>query len=324
MVTASEPAWRRLTALLGVEHPVLQAGMGTATGPALVAAACEGGGLGILGCLRRNAAEVKALTHEIRALTSRPFGANHVIAHLDLEVLQATLDARVPVISSAWGDPSELVRAAHAAGSVVVHQVNTVEEAVRAQDAGTDVIVAQGGEGGGHVGWRSTFTLVPEVVDAVSPTLVVAAGGITDHRGVAAAVMLGAAGVLIGTRFVATYEAPVADRWKQAILAATGDQTVASRFYDAMRGERWPGAIVRTVRNRWTDEWADRSDEWEGVAEELRPSFLKGFAGGEFPMGGEGVGLIHELLPAAELPRRLWQGALDLLSELGPAPPPRY
>jgi NAD(P)H-dependent flavin oxidoreductase YrpB (nitropropane dioxygenase family) len=235
-----------------------------------------------------------------------------------LKALQATLDARVPVISSAWGDPSELARATHAAGSLVLHQVNTLEEAVRAQEAGVDVIVAQGGEGGGHVGRRATLTLVPEVVDAVAPTPVVAAGGITDHRGVAAALMLGAAGVLIGTRFVATHEAPVADHWKQAIVAATGDQTLTTGFYDAMRDERWPGATVRAIRNRWTDEWEDRPEEWEAVAEELRLPFLKGFAAGEFPMGGEGAGLIHEVLPANELPRRLWQGALDLLSDSGP------
>lgn len=318
-MTTPEPVWRRLTGLLGVEYPVLQAGMGTAAGPALVAAACEGGGLGILGCLRRNAADVETLIAEVRGLTSRPFGANHVIAHLDLQALEATLEAQAPVISSAWGDPTELAQAAHAAGSLVVHQVNTVEEALRAQEAGVDVIVAQGGEGGGHVGRRSTFTLVPEVVDAVAPTLVVAAGGITDHRGVAGALMLGAAGVLIGTRFIATYEASVADHWKQIIVTATGDQTVTTGFYDAMRSERWPGATVRTVRNPWTDEWEDRPDEWEAVAEELRASFLKGFATGEFPMGGEGVGLIHELLPATEVPRRLWQGALDLLSGSGPA-----
>jgi len=307
-----------LAALLGVEYPVLQAGMGTGTGPPLVAAVCEGGGLGILGCLRRDPADIERMLREIRALTSRPFGANHVIAHLDPKSLRVTIDAGVPVISTAWGDPSEVVRSAHAAGAVVVHQVNSVEEAVRARDAGADVIVAQGGEGGGHVGRRSTLTLVPEVGEAVWRAPVVAAGGITDHRGVAAAIVLGAAGALLGTRFLATHEAPVGQAWKQAIVAATGDQTVASSFSDAMRGERWPGAIVRVVRNRWTDEWAGRSDEWDAVAGELRPAFLKSFAAGEVPMAGEGVALIRELEPAAELPRRLWEGAMALLSETAP------
>jgi NAD(P)H-dependent flavin oxidoreductase YrpB (nitropropane dioxygenase family) len=306
----------RLTELLGIEYPVLQAGMGAATSPALVAAVSAGGGLGILGCLRRSSAEVSALTEEIKTRTSQPFAVNHVIAHLNREAFELTLDSGVPVVSTAWGDPRDVVAAAHASGSRVVHQVTTVAEAMRAADVGVDVIVAQGGEGGGHVGQRTTLTLVPEVVDAVTPTPVVAAGGIVDERGVAAAIALGASGVLIGTRFLATNEAPVSERWKGAVLTASGDQTVTSKFYDAIRGEDWPGAIVRTVRNRWTDEWAARADEWPAVAEELRPSFLEGFAAGEFPMAGEGVGLIHDVLAANELPRRLWEDARTLLARL--------
>jgi NAD(P)H-dependent flavin oxidoreductase YrpB (nitropropane dioxygenase family) len=227
-----------------------------------------------------------------------------------------TLEARVPVISTAWGDPGEVAEAAHRAGSIVVHQVNTLAEAIRARDAGVDVIVAQGGEGGGHVGRRSTLTFVPEVVDAVDPLPVVAAGGIVDERGVAAALVLGAAGVLLGTRFLASEEAPVAQAWKQAVLAATGDDTVTSRFSDAMRSEEWPGAIVRTIRNRWTDEWATRPEDWPAAADELRSEFLQAFAAGEFPMAGEGVGLIHDLASARDLPRRLWEGAERLLSQL--------
>lgn len=309
LLTGSE----KLARMLGVEYPVLQAGMGAATSPELVAAASEGGGLGILGCLRRSPDDVRGLLQEIRRLTSRPFAANHVVAHLNPDALRATLEARVPVISTAWGDPAEVVEAAHRAGSLVVHQVNTVAQAVRARDAGVDVIVAQGGDGGGHVGGRSTLTFVPEVVDAVAPLPVVAAGGIVDERGVAAALVLGAAGVLLGTRFLASEEAPVAAAWKQAVLSATGDDTVTSKLYDAMRSEHWPGAVVRTVRNRWTDEWASRPEEWPAVVDELRGEFLAGFAAGEFPMAGEGVGLIHDLASARDLPRRLWEGARRLL-----------
>lgn len=308
----------RLTELLGIEYPVLQAGMGAATSPALVAAVSAGGGLGILGCLRRSPAEVSALIEEVRTQTPQPFAANHVIAHLNRDAFQVTLDSGVPVVSTAWGDPQEVVTAAHASGSRVVHQVNTVAEAIRAANTGVDVIVAQGGEGGGHVGQRTTLTLLPEVVDAVMPTPVVAAGGIVDERGVAAAIALGAAGVLVGTRFLATKEAPVSEQWKGAVLAANGDQTVTSKFYDAIRGEEWPGAIVRTVRNRWTDEWGARAEEWPAVVEDLRPSFLEGFAAGEFPMAGEGVGLIHDVLAANDVPRRLWEGAQALLARLAP------
>ena len=188
-------------------------------------------------------------------------------------------------------------------------------KAIKAADAGVDAVVAQGSDGGGHVGHRTTFTLVPQVVDVVSPLPVLAAGGVVDARGVAAALVLGAAGVLLGTRFVATPEAPVAEGWKQAIVSATGDDTVSTKLYDALRGESWPGAVVRTVRNRWTDEWAGRPEEWAAVAEELRPSFLESMAAGEFPMAGEGAGLIRDVTPAGDLPRALWEGALAILRE---------
>lgn len=321
MTDGLEGGSRRLAELLGIEYPVLQAGMGSATSAALVAAVSEGGGLGILGALRRAPAEVRSLIGEIRALTSRPFAVNHVIAHLNRPALEATLEAGVPVISTAWGDPGAIVELAHAAGALVVHQVSTVEQALRACEVGVDVVVAQGGEGGGHVGRRATLTLLPEVVDAIAPRPVVAAGGIVDHRGVAAALCLGASAVLVGTRFLATQEAAVAGAWKEAIIAASGDQTVTSRFYDAMREEEWPGAVVRSVRNRWTDEWAARTEEWTAVAEELRPEFIEGFAAGEFPMAGEGAGLIHDIRPARELPRLLWEGAQDLLREIAPGHP---
>ena len=311
----TQEAVDRLVGLLGVRYPVLQAGMGTATSPDLVAAVSDGGGLGILGCLRRRPDDVRRLIGDIREKTSRPFGANHVIAHLNREALAVTLEERVPVISTAWGDATDVVRDAHAAGAVVVHQVNTVEEAIRAAAAGVDAVVAQGSDGGGHVGHRTTFTLVPQIVDVVSPLPVLAAGGVVDARGVAAALVLGAAGVLLGTRFVATPEAPVAEGWKQAIVSATGDDTVSTKLYDAIRGESWPGALVRTVRNRWTDEWAGRPEEWAAVAEELRPSFLESMAAGEFPMAGEGAGLIRDLTPAGDLPRALWEGALAILRE---------
>lgn len=303
--------------ILGIRIPVLQAGMGTASGPELAAAVSEAGGLGIVGALRRKPDEVRDLVRRTRRLTTRPFGVNHVIEHLDAAALEATIEEEVPVISTAWGNPAGVVRRAEATGAKVVHQVTTVEEARQARDAGVALIVAQGNQGGGHVGHLSSFTLVPEVVDAVSPLPVLAAGGIVDARGVAAALSLGAAGVLMGTRFIATPEAPVAERWKLAIVAATGGDTVTSTFYDAMRGERWPGATVRTVRNRWTDEWSGRETEWAAVAPGLRSEFLRSFGEGEFPMAGEGCGLIHDIVPAGELVERIWRETLALIASAG-------
>jgi len=306
-------AARKLCQLLGIDVPILQAGMGAATSPALVAAVSNAGGLGIIGCLRRGPDEVRQLIAQITAGTTRQFAANHVIAHLNGAALEASLEAGAPLISTAWGDPAAVVQVAHAAGALVIHQVNTVEQAVSARDVGVDVVVAQGNEGGGHVGHLATFSLVPQVVDAVAPLPVLAAGGIADGRGVAAALMLGAAGVLVGTRFLATEEAPVAPAWKEAIRCAGGDQTVTTGFYDAMRAEVWPGAVVRAIRNRWTDEWGGREGEWVQVAEELRPEFLRSFAAGEFPMAGQAIGLISDVVPAGGLVQRIWQEASALL-----------
>lgn len=180
--------------LLGIETPVLQAGMSTFTSAELVAAVSEAGGLGILGALGRSADDLRVEIDRVRALTSRPFGVNHVISQLDPDAFDVTMEARPAVLSLAWGDVSEPVKRAHAAGMKVVHQVTTVDEARAAASAGADVIVAQGTEGGGHVGGRSTLPFVPIVVDAVGSTPVLAAGGIADGRGLAAALMLGAAG----------------------------------------------------------------------------------------------------------------------------------
>jgi nitronate monooxygenase/enoyl-[acyl-carrier protein] reductase II len=300
--------------LLGIELPILQAGMGSATNAELVAAVSGAGGLGILGALRRPLPDLAAQIDQIKARGIRVFGVNHVLGQLDADALDLTLDLKVPVLSTAWGDPAAVVEMGHGRGAKVVHQVNTVAQALRAADAGVDVIVAQGNEGGGHVGHLSTLTLVPQIADAVKPVPVLAAGGIGDGRGLAAAMMLGAQGVLVGTRFLATTEAPVHPAWKRAIVAATDENTVASKFYDAMRGEDWPGAVVRTLRNRWIDEWGDRPDEWHRVAEELRPAFLDAFRAGEFPMAGEVSGLIRAEASAADVVREMAAQAEALLS----------
>jgi NAD(P)H-dependent flavin oxidoreductase YrpB (nitropropane dioxygenase family) len=172
---------------LGIDVPIVQAGMSTFTSAALVAAVSNAGGLGILGALLRPVPELRDEIRRIRALTDRPFGVNHVIAHLDPAALDVTFEERVPILSLAWGDPAPLVARAHAAGMRVVHQVPTAAEAARAAAAGVDVIVGQGTDGGGHVGFVGTLPLLPAVVDAAAGVPVLAAGGIADGRGLAAA-----------------------------------------------------------------------------------------------------------------------------------------
>lgn len=299
--------------LLGIQLPIFQAGMSTYTTPELVAAVSNAGGLGIIGSLFRPADEIQEEIRKVRALTSLPFGVNHVVSQIDPEAIDAIIELRVPILCLAWGRAGDVVHRAHDAGIKVIHQVNTPEEAGRVASDGADVIVAQGGEGGGHVGAMSTLPLVPQVVDVVNGVPVLAAGGIADGRGLAAALMLGAQGALIGTRFLATPEARGRGHSKDAILNALGSQTVASKFFDDVLGLRWPGALVRSIRNPLLDRWAQRQQDWTLAADQIRPSLEAALAAGDFVVAGESAGLIHDIVPAGELVARIAREAEALL-----------
>src|SRR5487761_934753 len=240
--------------LLGIDVPIFQAGMARYTTPQLVAAVSNAGGLGIIGGLGRTPDELRSEIRQVRELTSRPFAVNHVLCQLDPAAFQATLAQRVAVLSVAWGRSADLTYQAHEAGMKVVHMVSTPEEAGLGASDGADVVVAQGTEGGGHVGTMSTLPLVPLVVDVVDPVPVLAAGGIADGRGLAV-LMLGAQGALIGTRFLATPEAHGRGHSKDVILNALGSQTSASTFFDEVMGQAWPGAMVRTIRHPIVERW---------------------------------------------------------------------
>jgi NAD(P)H-dependent flavin oxidoreductase YrpB (nitropropane dioxygenase family) len=299
--------------LLGIDVPILQAGMATSTTPELVAAVSSAGGLGIVGGLGRTPDELRREIRRVRELTSRPFGVNHVVCLIDETAVEMTLAQRVSVLSLSWGRAPDLTYRAHEAGIKVVHMVSTPEEAGQVAADGADVIIAQGTEGGGHVGMMSTLPLVPQVVDAVAGVPVLAAGGIADGRGLAAVLMLGAQGALIGTRFLATPEARGRGQSKDVILNALGSQTVASKFYDDVLGRIWPGAIVRSIQHPLLDEWGHRPEDWALAADQLRPSLEAAIAAGEFVLAGESSGLIHDIVPAGELVSRIAREAEALL-----------
>ncbi len=303
--------------LFEIEVPIFQAGMATYTTPELVAAVSNAGGLGIIGGLGRTPDELRNEIRQVRELTSRPFGVNHVVSQIDRAAVQMTLAQRVPVLSLAWGHAAELTYQAHDAGIKVIHQVGTPEEAGQVASDGADVIVAQGTEAGGHVGMMSTLPLVPQVIDVVGGVPVLAAGGIADGRGLAAALMLGAQGALIGTRFLATPEARGRGHSKDVILNALGSQTVASKFFDDVLGWVWPGAMVRTIKHSLLEEWADRHQEWTLAADQLRPSLEAAIAAGDFVLAGESAGLVHDIVPAAELVTRIARQAEQLLGAEG-------
>ena len=310
----------RVCEVLGIDVPVVQAGMATFTSAELVAAVSNAGGLGILGALLRPPDELRDEIRRIRTLTDRPFGVNHVIAHLDATALDVTFAERVPVLSTSWGDPAALVARAHADGMRVVHQVPTAAQAAAAARAGVDVIVGQGTDGGGHVGFVGTMPLLPAVVDAANGVPVLAAGGIVDGRGLAAALALGADGVLMGTRFLATPEAPIHPRYRDAIVGADESTTIRTESFDRATGMVWPGAEMRAIRNRFLADWAHRPDAAGAHAAELGPQLMQALGAGDmdiFPaMAGQGCGLIADVRPAAEIVRKTVSEAEAVLRRL--------
>lgn len=317
----------RVCELFGIEHPILLGPMGSATGAALAAAVSNAGGLGTVGCVGRTPDWIAQTAREIREKTDRPFGLNLLLFDADEAAMNAVFAARPPVFSSAWPWPEQDLRGlfsrAHGQGARVVHMVSGVPEALRAAQAGADAIVAQGTEGGGHVGLMGTMALVPQVVRAVAPVPVLAAGGIATGEGLAAALVLGADGVLVGTRFLATPEAPVADGFKKVILASDGHDTVLTEIPDIARGRVWPGAYSRVVRNRLIETWAGREGELRAHRAEVGAAMVRAFQAGdaeEAPLFiGQDAGLIDAIVPAAELVARLVAEAEAALSRAAAA-----
>lgn len=324
---------------LGIDIPVIAAPMGPELSSVeLAAAVSNAGGLGIISFGGYPAPLLRELIGRLRDLTTKPFGVNVILdPALALpfdrdEVVLTCIEERVPILSLFWGDPAPYVDRAHAAGIKVVHQVGSVEAARAAVQAGVDAVVAQGAEAGGHLaGTVSTMVLVPRVVDAVAPTPVVAAGGIADARGLVAALALGADGVALGTRFLATPEAGAHPAYKQRLVRATEEDTVRTMLF----GGGWPGASHRVLRTPFVAEWLPR----ESRGQEQRPDEpIVGTArlggqtvpvprfGGLPPdmhtegdldamclLAGEGVGLIGEMQPAAAIVRDIVEGARRII-----------
>jgi nitronate monooxygenase len=311
-----------LCKLLGIEHPILNASMGgTATG-ALAAAVSEAGGFGMIGGTNPDGASwLREQIRIARSLTSRPFGVGFISALPDTEELaRAALDEGVAAINHSFADPTPFVAATHAARAKLFVQVQTLKQAITAAEAGADVIIAQGGEAGGHAGTLGTFALLPAVVDAVAPIPVVAAGGIADGRGLAAALLLGAQGAWMGTRFVASREWG-GPSWEQdAVLAATSDDTVQTRLYDLIRERPFPAEIPdRMLRNAFIDRWAGRESEIPAHREALLAEIAAGNERADPAVAGVSAGvsagLITAAQPAGEIVRSIVQEAEELLRE---------
>jgi enoyl-[acyl-carrier protein] reductase II len=309
--------------LLGIQAPIIQAAIAPYTSAELVAAVVGAGGFGSIGTAMRSADEVKAEIARTKEMTDRPFAVNFTMTSFSQELWDYVLEARPAAISLALGDPGDLVQQAHDAGARVIQQVHTVEQGRQAVGRGVDAIIAQGTEAGGFGGVIATMTLVPQVVDAVAPIPVLAAGGIADGRGLAAALTLGAQGVNVGTRFLATTEAPINDHWKQMIVDAKSEDAVKVEFLDSVfpKPEGMFETSPRSLRTTFIDEWNTRRDDAVYASEHLRAlivtSLERNHAEDMVPFGGQSAGLIHEILPAAEVVRRMVADAELALDRAG-------
>jgi len=314
----------RICDLLGIPHPIVLGGMGTATTAPLVAAVSNAGGFGTLGTSAFNAAALDSEIGAIRERTDKPFGVNHLLFQIQEDMFAVTLRARPAVAAFAWARKDQDLRnyfsRAHDAGCKVMHMAGEVPEALRAAEAGADVIVAQGTEAGGHVGWMASLPLVPMMVKAVAPLPVLSAGGIADGHGLAAALALGAEGVLLGTRFMATPEAPIHPNFKQAIVKSDGHDTVLTEIPDLASQRVWPGAMSRAQRNRFIERWAGR--EWalrqnvREIGQQVAAARAAGDADNATLSFGQDAGLIESIKNVREVIEDILVEAEEIMKRL--------
>jgi nitronate monooxygenase len=320
------------TELLSVRHPIVLAPMGGIAGGALAAAVSNAGGLGLVGGGR---GEPDWLDRELALAASEstgPWGVGFLTWAIDTEAVDRALGHGPAAVMLSFGDPAPYADRVRRTGALLIVQVTDLEEARRAIDAGADVIVAQGAEAGGHGGRRATLPFVPLVVDLAGPVPVLGAGGIADGRGLAAALALGAAGALVGTRFQASLEALVAPGVSKALVEARGEDTERNRTLDIARGAGWPDRYTaRTLRNGYLEQWRGREDELRAdpaAKEAYREAAARGDLDVVPVWASEAVDLITDLRPAADLVTALAaeaELAIDRVSAArqGPAGLPR-
>jgi nitronate monooxygenase len=310
-----------LTALLGIRHPVLLAPMDTISGSRLTRAVSEAGGFGILGGGYGDLARLEAETLKLKDFAA-PFGIGFITWSLAKkpELLDTALKANPRAVMLSFGDPKPFASRIKATRALLICQVQSEEMARQALDAGADVLIAQGTEAGGHGASRTTIDIVPAIVDLVAGRVpVVAAGGLADGRGLAAMLMLGASGVLMGTRFYASVEADGAEQAKRLICAANSGETVRGVVFDWSRKLLWPAPFTaRTLINEHARTWTGREIELMQRADQIAVDYAAAKAAGNFDVAavfaGESAGLIHDIPPAAEIVDRIVTEADQILN----------
>jgi len=306
--------------LLGVKHPVMLAGMGGVSYAELAAAVTNAGGYGVLGMAGQGPDFIREEMRKVRKLTDGPFGVDLLAA--SPESLVASVDVIIEEGASSFvaglGVPMPILEKLKKAGLKVMVVCGAVKHAVKAEQAGCDAVICQGGEGGGHTGLVGTMPLVAQAVEAVKVP-VVAAGGIYDGRGLAAALSLGAVGVWVGTRFIASVEAHAGDLYRETIVGSTDEDTIRTRCYS--------GKPMRVKKNPYVDDWESRPGDIQAFPMQAMLSSRAGVMGGIggqiegldadkscFAMG-QSAGGVHDVLPAAQIVRNLVDDAEAALSK---------
>ncbi len=307
-----------LTERLGIEYPIIQAGMGGVASAKLVAAVSEAGGLGVIGAAMMTPATLREEVRKVKDLTDKPFGVDLLLAQNwpgQDKMIEVMFEEDVPVFASGLGTPAPYAEDMHDHGMTIMAVIGAVRHAHKVTDGGTDIVIAQGTEGGGHTGRIATMALVPQVVDAIAPIPVVAAGGIADGRGLVAALSLGACGIWLGTRFVATKEANSPDNYKQKIVDATEEGTQVTKCFT--------GKSCRVIKNRYVDQWEDRQGEIKPFPEQMMVDSAKMDAAmgrGNTDLGlmpaGQISGAIQEVKSAGDVVREIMEEAEEVLSWL--------
>ncbi len=314
------PIETSLTALLGVKHPILSAPMDTIAGARLAAAVSAAGGFGILGGGYGDKAWLERETAKLAA-ASVPFGIGFITWSLAKkpELLDIALGAKPRAVMLSFGDPKPFAPHIKSAGARLICQVQTEDMARQALDAGADILIAQGTEAGGHGASRTTIDIVPAIVDlAAGRVPVVAAGGIADGRGLAAMLMLGASGVLLGTRFYASQECEGTEEAKKLICDASSGSTTRGVIFDLSRNIIWPGPFTgRSLVNDHARRWMGREIELLQNMPAVAVEYAAAREARNFDIAvvfaGEAVGLIHDIPPAAEIVERIASEAEGIL-----------
>lgn len=291
--------------LLGIQYPIISAPMGNIAGGRLATAVSQAGGLGLIGGGYCDAAWI---AQQLAIAGNQRFGIGFISWRLkdNRAVLDMALERNPQAIMLSFGDIAPFVKKIKNKGIPLICQVQSIEQAIDCKNKGADIIVAQGTEAGGHATEQSTLPLVPAIVDAVGSTPVIAAGGICDARGANAARALGAQGVLMGTRFMASHESLASDKAKALMLSAKACDTIRTRVFDYARGYDWPEPYTaRVLQNLFTHTWHSQTNLKSLMNAEQQALYLDACARSDFDIAGlfvgEGVDLIHEILPAATI-----------------------